>query len=198
MKTRTARSWSPSSTSAGRSREDRNQTAAPLQGSPNTYPERTGVTPDGQAAGLDGVVRRKRYRLVEQESRFRRASPPKPPSSSGLGHRPFKAAARVRIPLGAPEFPQVSTRKWGRTPEHSGLRSQRRGREHRTAGPPEDSRRHTFPTLSGLHEYPSPRTLFPCVGTERRPTGRAVRRIRRDDVLGRTRPDRLGEDFPRR
>jgi hypothetical protein len=23
-----------------------------------------------------------------------------PPSSSGLGHRPFKAAARVRIPLG--------------------------------------------------------------------------------------------------
>ena len=26
----------------------------------------------------------------------------KPPSSSGLGHRPFKAAARVRIPLGAP------------------------------------------------------------------------------------------------
>jgi hypothetical protein len=27
----------------------------------------------------------------------------KPLSSSGLGHRPFKAAARVRIPLGAPE-----------------------------------------------------------------------------------------------
>jgi hypothetical protein len=26
----------------------------------------------------------------------------RPPSSSGLGHRPFKAAARVRIPLGAP------------------------------------------------------------------------------------------------
>src|SRR5580704_12310838 len=26
----------------------------------------------------------------------------KPPSSSGLGHRPFKATARVRIPLGAP------------------------------------------------------------------------------------------------
>jgi hypothetical protein len=25
-----------------------------------------------------------------------------PPSSSGLGHRPFKAAARVRIPLGVP------------------------------------------------------------------------------------------------
>ena len=25
----------------------------------------------------------------------------RPPSSSGLGHRPFKAAARVRIPLGA-------------------------------------------------------------------------------------------------
>ena len=29
------------------------------------------------------------------------ARPPEPPSSSGLGHRPFKAAARVRIPLGA-------------------------------------------------------------------------------------------------
>jgi hypothetical protein len=27
--------------------------------------------------------------------------PTAPPSSSGLGHRPFKAAARVRIPLGA-------------------------------------------------------------------------------------------------
>jgi hypothetical protein len=29
------------------------------------------------------------------------AVPVKPPSSSGLGLRPFKAAARVRIPLGA-------------------------------------------------------------------------------------------------
>ncbi len=27
-----------------------------------------------------------------------------PPSSSGLGHRPFKPAARIRIPLGAPLF----------------------------------------------------------------------------------------------
>jgi hypothetical protein len=34
------------------------------------------------------------------------AYPPKPPSSSGLGHRPFKAAARVRIPLGAQSFPR--------------------------------------------------------------------------------------------
>jgi hypothetical protein len=32
-----------------------------------------------------------------------------PPSSSGLGHRPFKAAARVRIPLGAQ---WVSTLRW--------------------------------------------------------------------------------------
>ena len=31
----------------------------------------------------------------------RRAVTVEPPSSSGLGHRPFKAAARVRIPLGA-------------------------------------------------------------------------------------------------
>ena len=28
---------------------------------------------------------------------------PKPPSSSGLGHHPFKVAARVRIPLGVPD-----------------------------------------------------------------------------------------------
>ena len=33
--------------------------------------------------------------------RLRRPKPTAPPSSSGLGHRPFKAAARVRIPLGA-------------------------------------------------------------------------------------------------
>jgi hypothetical protein len=33
--------------------------------------------------------------------RLRRPKPSEPPSSSGLGHRPFKAAARVRIPLGA-------------------------------------------------------------------------------------------------
>src|ERR1700744_266558 len=30
---------------------------------------------------------------------------PGPPSSSGPGHRPFKAAARVRIPLGVPAHP---------------------------------------------------------------------------------------------
>ena len=33
--------------------------------------------------------------------RLRRPRSSAPPSSSGLGHRPFKAAARVRIPLGA-------------------------------------------------------------------------------------------------
>ena len=33
--------------------------------------------------------------------RLRRPRSSGPPSSSGLGHRPFKAAARVRIPLGA-------------------------------------------------------------------------------------------------
>jgi hypothetical protein len=31
-----------------------------------------------------------------------------PPSSSGLGHRPFKAAARVRIPLGARWGPSLA------------------------------------------------------------------------------------------
>ena len=31
-----------------------------------------------------------------------------PPSSSGLGHSPFKAAAGIRIPLGARESPLVN------------------------------------------------------------------------------------------
>ncbi len=34
-------------------------------------------------------------------SRLPPAGVGEPPSSSGLGHRPFKAEARVRIPLGA-------------------------------------------------------------------------------------------------
>ncbi len=33
-----------------------------------------------------------------------------PPSSSGLGHRPFKPAARIRIPLGAPHFSPANSR----------------------------------------------------------------------------------------
>jgi hypothetical protein len=37
-----------------------------------------------------------------QAPRETAAKAAEPPSSSGLGHRPFKAAARVRIPLGAP------------------------------------------------------------------------------------------------
>jgi hypothetical protein len=40
----------------------------------------------------------------------RRLRPPEPPSSSGLGHRPFKAAARVRIPLGA-RSPRVGDKR---------------------------------------------------------------------------------------
>ncbi len=32
-----------------------------------------------------------------------------PPSSSGLGHRPFTAAARVRIPLGVRSLAEKST-----------------------------------------------------------------------------------------
>jgi hypothetical protein len=35
-----------------------------------------------------------------------------PPSSSGLGYRPFKAAARVRIPLGAREGELNSEGLW--------------------------------------------------------------------------------------
>ena len=42
-----------------------------------------GAVPDGGRHGFTAAVARR-----------------KPPSSSGLGHRPFKAAARVRIPLG--------------------------------------------------------------------------------------------------
>ena len=37
---------------------------------------------------------------------------PLPPSSSGLGYRPFKAAARVRIPLGAREGELNSMGLW--------------------------------------------------------------------------------------
>ena len=36
----------------------------------------------------------------------------KPPSSSGLGHRPFKAAARVRIPLGVRFTSTISKAQW--------------------------------------------------------------------------------------
>lgn len=36
----------------------------------------------------------------------------KPPSSSGLGHRPFKAAARVRIPLGVRSTSKAQWRSW--------------------------------------------------------------------------------------
>ena len=38
-----------------------------------------------------------------RSGRLRRLyTPTRPPSTSGLGHHPFKVAARVRIPLGAP------------------------------------------------------------------------------------------------
>ena len=42
-----------------------------------------------------------------------------PPSSSGLGHWPFKPAARVRIPLGAPDFSKKKVMKaeWVRSSE---------------------------------------------------------------------------------
>ena len=43
----------------------------------------------------------------------KRRWPSEPPSSSGLGHRPFKAAARVQIPLGALCWP-------GRRAAHDG------------------------------------------------------------------------------
>ena len=43
-----------------------------------------GAVPDGGRRGFETAV-----------------APSEPPSSSGLGHRPFKAAARVQIPLGA-------------------------------------------------------------------------------------------------
>ncbi len=46
-----------------------------------------------QAGGPDGHVLAPTFRTY-------RIWPLRPPSSSGLGHRPFKAAARVRIPLG--------------------------------------------------------------------------------------------------
>jgi hypothetical protein len=39
-----------------------------------------------------------------------------PPSSSGLGHRPFKPAARIRIPLGAPLFSSAGHRDSSSSP----------------------------------------------------------------------------------
>ena len=37
-----------------------------------------------------------------------------PPSSSGLGHRPFKATAGIRIPVGAPPFVSAGHRRSAR------------------------------------------------------------------------------------
>ena len=58
-----------------------------------------------------------------------------PPSSSGLGHHPFKVAARVRIPLGVQYRPVVSTRSRGEAGVHAGL-SSRRSRVRVPSGPP--------------------------------------------------------------
>jgi hypothetical protein len=56
--------------------------------------------------------------------RLRWPWPSAPPSSSGLGHRPFKAAARVRIPLGArTEGTEVTFAFSLRLPSPSGSRS---------------------------------------------------------------------------
>jgi hypothetical protein len=43
----------------------------------------------------------------------KRRWPSEPPSSSGLGHRPFKAAARVQIPLGALCWPGAASSAYG-------------------------------------------------------------------------------------
>jgi predicted MPP superfamily phosphohydrolase len=61
-------------------------TATPIAGSPLWHEGQT--SPMLQRSPTEGVT--------DQDHG------PEPPSSSGLGHRPFKAAARVRIPLGAP------------------------------------------------------------------------------------------------
>ena len=60
-----------------------------------------------------------------------------PPSSSGLGRRPFKAVTRVRIPLGVRCLPSASA-GWGPVVQfgvHAGL-SSRRSRVQIPSGPP--------------------------------------------------------------
>src|SRR5215212_152339 len=54
-----------------------------------------------------------------------------PPSSSGLGHHPFKVAARVRIPLGVRTYATGPVVKSG---VHAGL-SSRRSRVQVPSGP---------------------------------------------------------------
>jgi hypothetical protein len=67
-----------------------------------------------------------------------------PPSTSGLGHGPFKAVARVRIPPGAKE---PTTRPCGR-PWHRLPRTSVRGRVVRTEAPARSPRTNGLP-LSG-------------------------------------------------
>jgi hypothetical protein len=70
----------------------------------------------------------------------RRAVWTKPPSSSGLGLRPFKAAARVRIPLGVRRKPQGPVAQLVSAPPcHGGGRGfeSRLGRRERTARRPD-------------------------------------------------------------
>jgi hypothetical protein len=55
-----------------------------------------GAVPDGGRRGFEAAV-----------------APSEPPSSSGLGHRPFKAAARVQIPLGALCWPGAASSAYG-------------------------------------------------------------------------------------
>jgi hypothetical protein len=68
---------------------------------------------------------------------FGREQRGKPPSSSGLGHRPFKAAARVRIPLGArTDARQLNTRVW-RSPVVLIALSRRRSRDRSPSPAPD-------------------------------------------------------------
>ena len=84
--------------------------------------------------------------------------PTRPPSSSGLGHHPFKVAARVRIPLGVRrncvEYISGPVVKSG---VHAGL-SSRRSRVQVPSGPQQRATRHRKMTSGFSVGQPIPNT----------------------------------------
>ncbi len=99
-------------------------------------------------AGDLGAARRVGQPVVEASGRAARLSTALnemrllPPSSSGLGHHPFKVAARVRIPLGVQHISPGPVVKSG---VHAGL-SSRRSRVQVPSGPLGGRRKAAFAT----------------------------------------------------
>jgi hypothetical protein len=72
--------------------------------------------------------------LDSDRSQREEAMPHRPPSSSGLGHHPFKVAARVRIPLGVQSESVYISGPVVKSGVHAGL-SSRRSRVQIPSGP---------------------------------------------------------------